>query len=99
MTSSGNSRLKSLTTLVTIATSPIPQLQPNDGAPAGLTGIQGAGDLVSDGPVSIRAQHVNPRGVKRGAVIRFPKFGLVHYETLEPDLVLIARGGREVKLS
>jgi hypothetical protein len=29
--------------------------------------------------------------LKKGVVIKFPKFGLIHYETSEPDLVLIAR--------
>jgi hypothetical protein len=36
--------------------------------------------------------------LKRGAVIRFPNFGLIHYETPEPDLVLIARGVSNVPL-
>ncbi|MBR0968507.1 hypothetical protein JQ554_30515 [Bradyrhizobium diazoefficiens] len=30
--------------------------------------------------------------LKKGVVIKFPKFGLIHYEQAEPDLVLIARG-------
>jgi len=30
--------------------------------------------------------------LKKGVVIKFPKFGLIRYETAEPDLGLIARG-------
>jgi hypothetical protein len=30
--------------------------------------------------------------LKRGVLIRFPKFGLIHYEEGEPDLALIERG-------
>jgi hypothetical protein len=30
--------------------------------------------------------------LKKGVVIRFPKFGLIHYETAEAGLMLIARG-------
>jgi len=29
--------------------------------------------------------------LKKGVVIRFPKFGLIHYEKPEPDLALIVR--------
>jgi hypothetical protein len=36
--------------------------------------------------------------LKRGAVISFPKFGLIHHETAEPDLVLIARAASNAPL-
>jgi len=29
--------------------------------------------------------------LKRGVMIAFPKYGLIHYEKPEPDLVLISR--------
>jgi hypothetical protein len=46
--------------LITIASCAIPQLQPNDGAPTGLTGIERARNPVSDSRISIRSKHVNP---------------------------------------
>jgi len=30
--------------------------------------------------------------LKKGVMIKFPKFGLIHYDKPEPDLALIARG-------
>jgi hypothetical protein len=46
---------------------------------------------IDTGDFSNEASEAQWGYLKRGAVIKFPKFGLIHYETAEPDLVLIAR--------
>lgn len=29
--------------------------------------------------------------LKRGILVQFPRFGLIHYETVEPDVALVSR--------
>jgi len=33
--------------------------------------------------------------LKKGVMIKFPTYGLIHYEEPEPDLQLIARGSKQ----
>jgi hypothetical protein len=46
---------------------------------------------IDTGEYSAEAPESDWSYLKKGVVIRFPKFGLIHYEKPEPDLALIAR--------
>jgi hypothetical protein len=47
---------------------------------------------IDTGQYSAEAPEAEWSYLKKGVVIKFPKFGLIHYEKTEPDLALIARG-------
>ena len=46
-------------------------------------------DEFADGYLKSEWEHL-----KRGVLINFPQFGLIHYEELEPDVELIERPSR-----
>jgi hypothetical protein len=46
---------------------------------------------IDTGEYSAEAPESDWSYLKKGVVIRFPKFGLIHYEKPEPNLALIAR--------
>ena len=47
---------------------------------------------IDTGDYSTKALMADWSYLKRGVLVDFPKFGLVHFEVTEPDLELIARG-------
>ena len=47
---------------------------------------------IDTGEYSAEAPEAQWSYLKKGVVIKFQKFGLIHYEEAEPDLALIARG-------
>ena len=46
---------------------------------------------IDTGEYSAEAPEAQWSYLKKGVVIKFPKFGLIHYEQAEPDLALIGR--------
>lgn len=46
---------------------------------------------IDSGDYSAEAPEADWSYLKKGVVVRFPKFGLIHYEAAEPDLKLIVR--------
>lgn len=47
---------------------------------------------IDTGQYSAEAPETDWSYLKKGVVVRFPKYGLIHYEEAEPDLKLIGRG-------